>query len=194
MDPETKKPQGGKYDMEWLKIIIGFFLANALGYGGGPSSIPLMYREIVTHYGWLNDLQFSNMLALGNTLPGPIATKIAAFVGYDAAGPLGFIAALAATVVPSAVALIALLHLLHKYRKSNVVKGMTLLVQPVIAIMMVVLTWQMGANSIRAIGIWQSLGIAAVAFWAMGIKKFHPALVIIAAFAYGGAVLSHWTF
>lgn len=177
--------------MEWLKILLGFFLANALGYGGGPSSIPLMYREIVMHYGWLNDLQFSNMLALGNTLPGPIATKIAAYVGFDAAGTVGLLIALAATVVPSAVALIALLSLLHKYRQSNVVKGMTLLVQPVIAIMMVVLTWQMGAGSVHAIGIWQSLGIAAVAFWAMAVRKFHPALVIIAAFVYGGLVLSH---
>ncbi|WP_274653617.1 chromate transporter [Paenibacillus humicola] len=177
--------------MEWLKIVIGFFLANALGYGGGPSSIPLMYREIVTHYGWLNDLQFSNMLALGNTLPGPIATKIAAFVGFNQAGTVGLIAALAATAIPSAAALIFMLSLLHKYRQSVVVKGMTLLVQPVIAIMMVVLTWQMAAGTIKGIGIWQSLGIAAVAFWAMGIRKIHPAFVILAAFAYGGLVLSH---
>lgn len=61
----------------WIQLMIGFFLANALGYGGGPSSIPLMYEEIVSHYHWLNNQEFSNMLALGNALPGPIATKIA---------------------------------------------------------------------------------------------------------------------
>lgn len=177
--------------MEWLKLLSGFFLANALGYGGGPSSIPLMYREVVDHYGWLSDAQFSNMLALGNTLPGPIATKIAAFVGYDAAGPIGLLTALAATAVPSAVALIALLGLLNKYRQSNTVKGMTLLVQPVIAVMMVVLTWQLGAKAMDTIGIWQSLAIAVVAFWAMALRKIHPAFVVIAAFAYGGLVLSH---
>jgi chromate transporter len=68
---------------------------------------------------------------------------------------------------------------------------MTLLVQPVIAIMMVVLTWQMGKSSISSIGIWHSLGIAAVSFWAMEKLKLHPALVIVAAFAYGGIVLQH---
>ncbi|RGR78493.1 chromate transporter [Heyndrickxia coagulans] len=175
----------------WIQLMVGFFIANVLGYGGGPSSIPLMYNEIVSHYHWLNDSEFSNMLALGNALPGPIATKIAAFVGYGAGGWAGLFAALAGTILPSAVALILLLKVLHKYRQSPVVKGMSLLVQPVIAIMMTVLTWQMAKNSIVQIGIWQALGIAAVAFWAMQIRKIHPALVIVAAFAYGGIVLSH---
>lgn len=175
---------------DWLQLLISFFVANVLGYGGGPASIPLMYKEIVTNHGWLNDVEFSNMLALGNALPGPIATKIAAFVGYGVTGWLGFILAIAATVVPSAMALIWLLNLLQKYRSSPVVKGMTLLVQPVIAIMMLVLTWQIGKSSVLSIGYLQFFGIAAVAFWAMNKRKIHPALVIVAAFAYGGLVLS----
>lgn len=177
--------------IEWLQLLLGFFIANVLGYGGGPASIPLMYEEIVSHHHWLNDPQFSNMLALGNALPGPIATKIAAFVGYDVSGWFGGLLALAATVIPSAAALIILLRIMAKYRQSPVVKGMTLLVQPVIAAMMAVLTWQMGATSLASIGIWQTLGIAAVAFWAMNLRKIHPALVIVVAFVYGGLVLSH---
>ncbi|WP_240415076.1 chromate transporter [Paenibacillus periandrae] len=176
--------------MDWLQLFFGFFISNALGYGGGPSSIPLMYEEIVNHYHWLDNNQFSNMLALGNMLPGPIATKIAAFVGYEAGGWVGFAVSIIATVVPTAVALIWLLNLMQKYRKSDAVKGMTLLVQPVIAIMMVVMTWQLSANSVHTIGIWQSLGIAAVAYFAMVIKKIHPALVIVCAFVYGGIFLS----
>lgn len=176
--------------MDWLRIVIGFFVANVLGYGGGPASIPLMYHEIVDRYHWTTDKEFSNILALGNALPGPIATKIAAFVGYDQIGIVGMALALAATIVPSAVALIILLNLLQKHRQSPVVKGMTLLVQPVVAIMMVLLTWQMGRTSIESAGLWQSLGIAAVAYWAMERKKVHPAIVICIAFAYGALVLS----
>ncbi|WP_199617633.1 chromate transporter [Paenibacillus alkalitolerans] len=176
--------------MEWLKILLGFFIANVLGYGGGPASIPLMYQEIVHHYHWLDDAQFSNVLALGNALPGPIATKIAASVGYNAGGWIGMLAALFATVIPSALGLIGLIKLLQRYRDSLSVKGMTLLVQPVVAILMVMLTWQLSKSSVLDIGIWQSLGIAAAAFWALQIKRIHPALVIVAAFAYGGIVLS----
>lgn len=177
--------------MEWLKLIYGFFMANLLGYGGGPSSIPLMYEEIVPHYSWLSDEEFSNMLALGNALPGPIATKIAAYVGYDVYGWLGLAAALLATVLPSAAALIVLLQVMQKYKQSPVVKGMTLLVQPVIAIMMLVLTLKMAKGPADSIGIWQTLIIAAIAFWAMKRLRLHPALVILAAFAYGGLVLRY---
>lgn len=178
--------------MDWLELLLGFLIANLLGYGGGPSSIPLMYEEIVPHYHWLSDADFSNMLALGNALPGPIATKIAAYVGFEVGGWVGLGLALLATVLPSAAGLILLLRLLAKYRQSNVVKGMTLLVQPVIAIMMVTLTWQMAKEPFTAIGIWQTLAIAAIAFWAMERRKIHPALVIVAAFIYGGVVLQHY--
>ncbi|MDT3425918.1 chromate transporter [Paenibacillus forsythiae] len=178
--------------MEWLDLIIGFFIANLLGYGGGPSSIPLMYTEIVPHYHWLTNAEFTNMLALGNALPGPIATKVAAYVGYEIYGWVGAVLALLATVLPSAAALIALIRVLQKYRQSSVVKGMTLLVQPVIAIMMVTLTWQMAKGPLASVGVWQTLIIAAIAFWAMERRKIHPALVIVAAFVYGGLVLRYW--
>lgn len=177
--------------MDWLELIYGFFMANLLGYGGGPSSIPLMYQEIVPHYGWLTDEQFSNMLALGNALPGPIATKIAAYVGYDVYGWFGLTVALLATVLPSAAALIILLEIMQKYKQSPVVKGMTLLVQPVIAVMMALLTLKMFKGPADSIGIWQTLLIAAIAFWAIKRLKLHPALVILAAFAYGGLVLRY---
>ncbi|MBX6395772.1 MAG: chromate transporter [Alicyclobacillaceae bacterium] len=178
--------------MKWWHLFWGFFIANLLGYGGGPSSIPLMQEEIVHHYHWLTNGQFGDVLAVGNALPGPIATKIAAFVGYEIGQWPGFVIALAATVVPSAVGLIACMRLLDRYRQSSAVKGMTLLVQPVIAVMMVLLTWEMGWESIQAIGWLQSLGIAAVALWALTRRNIHPALVIVAAFVYGGVVLSHW--
>jgi chromate transporter len=176
--------------MEWLNLLIGFFMANVLGYGGGPSSIPLMYEEIVTHHHWLNNAQFSNMLALGNALPGPIATKIAAFVGYDIAGWFGVFISLIATVLPSAAALIILLKILQRYRQSPVVKGMTLLVQPVIAIMMVILTWNNSKESITTIGSLQFFGIALISLYLMTKKKIHPALLIVSAFVYGGVFLS----
>lgn len=174
----------------WWELFVAFFLANVFGYGGGPASIPLMYQEVVTNRSWLTSAEFTNVLALGNSLPGPIATKIAAYVGYDIAGWSGAIIALIATVVPSAVAVILLIRLLHRYKQSPAVKGMTLLVQPVIAVMMLLVTWDSAAESVRAIGILQFLGIAAVSFYLMQRRRIHPALVILGAFVYGAVALS----
>jgi chromate transporter len=174
----------------WWELFLGFFLANFFGYGGGPASIPLMYKEVVPNHGWMTSAEFTNVLALGNSLPGPIATKIASYVGYDVAGWVGVLFALIATVAPSAVALILLIKVLNKYRQSPVVKGMTLLVQPVIAVMMLLVTWESSRDSVLAIGWIQYLMLAAAAFYLMQIRRVHPAFVIIGAFIYGGVFLS----
>ncbi|KAB7706524.1 chromate transporter [Bacillus aerolatus] len=171
------------------ELFSGFFVANILGYGGGPASIPLMQQEVVNHYGWMTNEQFVDMLAVANALPGPIATKIAAFAGYQQAGWIGLIVATLATVAPSAIAIIILLKVLNHFKQSSVVKGMTLLVQPVIAILMIQLTWDFSHVSFDSIGYWQSLLIAGIALLAITKWKVHPALVIVAAFIYGGVVL-----
>ncbi|NOU99583.1 chromate transporter [Paenibacillus planticolens] len=176
--------------MEWWHLFVSFFLSNVFGYGGGPSSIPLMYQDIVTNHNWMTSSEFSNMLALGNALPGPIATKIAAYVGYEIAGWVGVLITVAATVVPSIIALIILLNILQKYKQSPVIKGMTLLVQPVIAIMMVLVTWSSLVESTNEIGYLQFFGIATVAFYLIQMKKVHPAFVIVVGFVYGGIFLS----
>lgn len=178
--------------MIWFSIFIAFLITNLLGYGGGPASIPLMYDQIVTRFGWLTNHEFSNALALGNALPGPIATKIAAYVGYDVFGWPGFIAALIGTIVPSAVALILLLNVLQRHKQSPVVKGMSLLVTPVIAMMMLLVTWNMAADAFVSIGYIHALIIALFSFLALGKFNLHPALVIILAFAYGGLIIP-WT-
>ena len=179
--------------MIFWHLFLAFFIANLLGYGGGPASIPLMQQEVVDHYGWMTNEQFVDMLAVANALPGPISTKIAAFTGYQQAGWLGLTVATLATVAPSAIAVVILLKVLNRFKHSPVVKGMTLLVQPVIAVMMIMLTWEFSHVSIDSIGYWQSLLIAAIALLAMTRWKIHPAIVIVAAFIYGGLVLPHFT-
>ena len=178
------------FHMEWIKLLLAFLIANLLGYGGGPASIPLVYEEVVNRYGWMTDAEFSNVLAVGNSLPGPIATKMATYVGYQAAGWTGSLVAVAATVLPSGIALIFMINLLRKFRESKAVKGITLLIQPVIAILMLRLTLEIADDAVQSAGILQSLLIAAVALWALHFRKIHPAIVILAAFVYGGFVLA----
>lgn len=74
---------------EAIAYIPCFFRVGMLGFGGGPSSIPLVHKEVVEKYKWMNDDEFSDVLALGNALPGPIATKMAGYIGFRVGGFLG---------------------------------------------------------------------------------------------------------
>lgn len=80
---------------------------------------------------------------------------------------------------------------MKKHQNSKIVKGMTLLVQPVITALMLVLTYEMFQDSYHSIGIIQSVCIAVIAFLLLQKWKVHPALVIIIAFLYGGFIAPH---
>src|SRR5690625_7942751 len=94
--------------MIYWQIFMANFMANLLGYGGGPASIPLLEYEVVDRYGWFTVSEFSEMVALGNGLPGPIATKMAGYIGYEMGGVLGALVGLFAIVVHSMILLIFL--------------------------------------------------------------------------------------
>lgn len=171
--------------MIYWNIFLAFFIPGILGYGGGPASIPLVENEVVDRYGWYTVQEFSQVLALGNSLPGPIATKMAGYIGYDVGGVLGAIIAVFATVAPSLILMIILLKILLKPK----VKRLTSYVRPIIAILLGVMAWDFFVESYEGIGIWQTVGIGVISFFMIERWRIHPAIVIVAAFVYGGLVL-----
>ena len=50
-------------------LVIGMVRTGILGYGGGPSVIPLIRYEAVTRYKWVSDEEFGEILAIANALP-----------------------------------------------------------------------------------------------------------------------------
>lgn len=175
--------------MIYWQIFLAFFIPGILGYGGGPASIPLVEHEVVDRYGWMTSGEFSEMIAIANTLPGPIATKMAGFIGFMEGGYLGGIIALFATVAPSLILMIILLGIIMKYKNSPKVKRLTNYVRPTIAALLVVLTYEFFVDSISSIGSLQTFGIAVVSFFLLEKVKMHPAYVIVGAILYGAIIL-----
>lgn len=175
--------------MIYWQIFLANFMANFLGYGGGPASIPLLEHEVVDRYGWFTVHEFSEMVALGNALPGPIATKLAGFIGYDQGGILGVIVALFATVAPSLILLIFLLALLLKFKDSPKVKNMTKLVRPAIAVLLGVMTLEFFTNAYEGIGILHTVILGVISLLLLEKWKVSPVYVIGGALAYGAVFL-----
>jgi len=159
-------------------IFIAFFRSGILGFGGGPSTIPLVKKEVVDIFKMMNDEEFSDVLSIGNTLPGPIATKMAGYIGYRVGGWLGLINALIATVLPTVVMMIILLASLNEFKDFDFVKGMTNGVVPIVAVMLGVLTWDFLKKSKKILG-WKIGSIILIAsFVAMILLGIHPGIVI----------------
>ena len=175
--------------MIYVDIFLAFFIPGIIGYGGGPASIPLIENQVVSTYGWMTTAEFSDTLALANALPGPIATKLAGYIGYEQGGILGACIALFATVGPSLILMLALLSLLYRYRDSARVKRLSSFVLPAIVILMANLTFDFFATSVGGISWIPTIIIAVVSYFALEKFKVHPALVIVVGLLVGGFFL-----
>ncbi|MBZ0330119.1 chromate transporter [Halomonas sp. ANAO-440] len=159
-------------------MLWAFTRIGLLGFGGGPAMIPLVQQEVVKRHAWLSDEEFADILAIGNTLPGPIATKMPGYIGYRVAGVPGCVIAVAAVILPMIVAMIALLTLFSNYRHVTWIHGMGQAVVPVVMVMMGQLTMDFMNKSRLALGWTVSLvmmGVAGVTIYLLGV---HPGWVI----------------
>ncbi|MFF2481186.1 chromate transporter [Paenibacillus sp. NPDC058071] len=156
-----------------------------LGYGGGPSVIPLIRYEAVTRYHWINDDDFAEILAIANALPGPIATKMAAYLGYRLKGWLGATVAVLAHILPSAIAMIALLSVVQVLQGSAVVQGMIAAVIPVIAVMLGVMAYEFANRAVKGLGKYLGFTMFAIAFLLLQLLNVQDAIVIVLFLAYG---------
>jgi chromate transporter len=90
----------GPVSTETLWNITWFFTtAGAFVFGSGLAIVPFLYGGVVETFGWLNDRQFLDAVAIAMITPGPVVITVA-FVGYLVAGPIGAVIAALATFVP----------------------------------------------------------------------------------------------
>lgn len=175
--------------MIYWQIFSANFIANILGYGGGPATIPLLEREVVYKYQWFTTHEYSEMVALGNGLPGPISTKLAAHIGFDQGGVLGAIIGVFASVAPSLIMMIVLIGILLRFKDSPKIKNLTKIIRPTIAVLLGVMTYNFFIDSSIEAG-WIHTGVLVVfSYFLLELRKVSPTYVVLGALLYGGLFL-----
>src|SRR5262245_20476521 len=81
------------------QILIFFAKAGAFVFGSGLAIVPFLYGGVVQEYGWLNDKQFLDAVAVAMLTPGPIVITVA-FIGYLVASFPGAVAAAVGVFLP----------------------------------------------------------------------------------------------
>lgn len=165
----------------WLHLFISFTKIGLFGYGGGPSMIPLIHEETVEARGWMTDQEFTDVLAMGNALPGPIATKMTMYIGYQVAGWAGAVFALITMLLPSLTLMMVLALFFLRFKDMPYAQAMLTAVRPVVVALLAYTVYTVARPSLLA---WHHALIAAVAFAMVTFLNVHPALTIL-----GGAIL-----
>lgn len=164
-------------------LAVSWGRVGMLGFGGGSSMIPFMKAECVDLRAWMTDEQFLEALALGNSLPGPIAAKMSVYVGLQVAGVLGALIAFSAVMAPPALMMLALAGLYFRFRDRPAIAGAMEASKPVVVAMLFWVAIMLAPDGVRSV----RTGVIAVAACVALFAKVPPALVIVVAMV-GGAV------
>ena len=113
-----------------LRLFLAFFKIGLFSFGGGNAMLPLIYQTVVS-FGELTPADFSDMVALSQVTPGPVAVNAATYIGLKAACVPGSIAATIGVCLPCFIIMLIVIRLIDKYRGSTVVEGAFVGIRPV---------------------------------------------------------------
>lgn len=99
-----------------------FTKAGAFVFGSGLAIVPFLYGGVVKEYGWLNEQQFLDAVAVAMVTPGPVVITVG-FIGYLVAGVWGAVLAAAATFIPCYLFTILPAPYFKKYGKHPAIKA-----------------------------------------------------------------------
>src|SRR5213596_2700431 len=105
-----------------LQILVFFTKAGAFVFGSGLAIVPFLHQGVVQQFGWLNEHQFLDAVAVAMITPGPVVITVA-FIGFLVAGLAGSIAASVGVFLPCYLFVVMLAPHYRRYADNRSVKA-----------------------------------------------------------------------
>src|SRR5690606_17222157 len=80
-----------------------FLQMGCISFGGPAAHLVFFHRKFVMQLQWLNDTQYSQLVALAQLLPGPSSSQVGLSIGYLQRGYLGALMAWLRFTLPSVI-------------------------------------------------------------------------------------------
>lgn len=165
------------------EIFLVFFKIGLFTIGGGYAMLPIIQREVVETKGWMTDEEFLDALSLTNSLPGPLATNSATFVGYRVAGTPGSVAAILGAATPSVVIILLIAMVFQNIMDYPMVQYIFDGVRPAVAALILYAVVKLAKSA--KVGEYFNWVVALLGFAAVAFFGLHPILVVVCSAAYG---------
>jgi chromate transporter len=124
-DPAYPRPAEPARDEVSFASYLRYFLhLGTFGFGGPIATVGYMQRDLVERRNWLDRDDFLNGVALGQTMPGPLAAQVAMWVGYLRRGALGAFLVSVAFIVPSFIAVLTVAFFYVRFNGLDWVQGL----------------------------------------------------------------------
>ncbi|MCI9166373.1 MAG: chromate transporter [Oscillospiraceae bacterium] len=198
--------------MIYLRLFYEFFKTGLFAVGGGMATIPFLYN-MADATGWFTRMDVDNMIAVGESTPGPIGVNMATYVGYltgmsEGGLPFALLGAVVATlglITPSIIVILIIASFLKSFRNNRYVESTFYGLRPAstgliaaagLSVAMANLFYMESAAISKwsdifnpALVNWKAWALAAV-LWVLTnkvkqTKKLHPIMFILAAAVVG---------
>ena len=166
----------------YWELFITFFKIGAFTFGGGYAMIPIMRNEVVNKKKWMEDAVFMDMLAIAQSMPGPIALNTALFVGNKRNGFKGSLFSGLGVILPSFIVILLIAIVFTQFKDNPVIERIFKGIRPAVVALIAAPLIGMGKSA----GItWKTLWIpiaVALLVWLLGIS---PMYIIVGAIIIG---------
>ncbi|MBE6330864.1 MAG: chromate transporter [Bacteroidales bacterium] len=78
--------------MIFLRLFYVFSYIGLFNFGGGYAMLSFIQQEVVQKNGWMTEAEFTDIVAISQSTPGPIGINCATYVGYTAVMNDAFVA------------------------------------------------------------------------------------------------------
>ena len=129
---EGEKKSGVK---DLLLLFLLFMKIGLFTFGGGYAMISLIRREFIEKRKWITAPEFTDMIAISESTPGPLAINSATYVGYKIGGFWGALVSTVGVVIPSFVIIYVISLFLEQFLELTVVAAAFKGIQVAVAVL-----------------------------------------------------------
>jgi chromate transporter len=163
-------------------MFLTFVKVGLFSFGGGYAVLAMLQQEIVVKHGWLTASEFTDIVAISQMTPGPIAINAATFIGFKTHGVLGSVLCTLGVILAPLCLMMILTHTYIKLQQKewfkNMFKSLRLLSVGLIAAAMVLI----GKSAFPDLF---SVGVFVVCFLILWRWKVNPIYMLLGVAVFG---------
>ena len=132
-----------------------FALLSLLSIGGANATLPEIHRQVVVLHHWMSDATFAQIVAIGQTAPGP-NVMVASVIGWQLAGIAGLLVVTFSIVLPSSGLAVVIGRFVARHEEGATIALVRRALAPI------ALGFMLASSVVMTRAAWQGAGTLAV--------------------------------
>lgn len=161
-----------------------FAKIGAFTIGGGYAMLAVIRSEIVKR-GWMDDEEFTDVVALAQSAPGLLAVNISIFVGHKIRGTMGSVVATIGSVTPSFLIILFIAIAFSDYMNNPTVIRIFKGIRPVVVALIATPMINMAKSSNKK---WWAWAMSAIVMGLVAFMKISPIYILLVVMVSSAAI------